>query len=273
MADPHSSAPLCTLAAGSWKTAPARHLPPELREGFTQARGQGRPTPNDNAGTDDKTRAPGLCPLHRRSFRLRMLDTRGRPIPIRFHPPPQCPACGCSYRSSRSRTRAARVRVDQKRAPRRSGVFLCSRDVVDLGCARETLEGLVMPEAENIPEGPSQGGRATAARFWPKAPLGWTAVALAVVGVGSWAVLPMITSQFGDQYPITDSWVMPAIGAVLIMVAAIVNVLALWIWKQRSVLNIVATVVTVPLALLFTLIVVGEGLAGVLSLIHISEPT
>jgi len=56
---------------------------------------------------------------------------------------------------------------------------------------------------------------------------------------------------------------MPAIGAVLIMVAAIVNVLALWIWKQRSVLNIVATVVTVPLALLFTLIVVGEGLAGV----------
>lgn len=120
-----------------------------------------------------------------------------------------------------------------------------------------------MPEAENLPESPSPGSRATAARFWPTAPLGWTAVALAVVGVGSWAVLPMISSQFGHQYPIADSWVMPAIGAVLIMVAAIVNLLALWIWKQRCVLNIIATVVVVPLALLFTLTVVGEGLAGV----------
>lgn len=121
-----------------------------------------------------------------------------------------------------------------------------------------------MPEAKNLPESPSPDkGGSTPARFWPRAPLGWTAVGLAVVGVGSWVVLPMITARLGDQYPITDSWVMPAIGAVLIMVAAIVNVLALWIWKQRSVLNIIATVVVVPLALLFTLIVVGEGLAGV----------
>jgi hypothetical protein len=56
---------------------------------------------------------------------------------------------------------------------------------------------------------------------------------------------------------------MPAIGTALIDLAAIFNVLCVWPWRERSVLNIVAAAVTIPSAIFFTFMAVGEGLAGV----------
>jgi uncharacterized membrane protein len=55
---------------------------------------------------------------------------------------------------------------------------------------------------------------------------------------------------------------MPAIGTVLIDLAAVFNLLCVWRWRERSVLNIVAAVLVIPMALLFTFIVVGESLGG-----------
>lgn len=92
--------------------------------------------------------------------------------------------------------------------------------------------------------------------------VGWSAIVLSALGLGPWVVLPLITTVFGEAYPVTDSFVMPVIGTVLIDAAAILNVLCVWLWRQRSVLNIIALGLTVPLALFSTFFVVGEGLGG-----------
>jgi hypothetical protein len=107
---------------------------------------------------------------------------------------------------------------------------------------------------------PRRGTGITAAR--PRTAIGWWAIALSVIGLASWVILPMITTIFGDTYPAADSVVMPAIGTVLIDAAAVLNVVCVWPCRERSVLNIIALGLTVPTALLFTLFVVGEGLGG-----------
>jgi hypothetical protein len=84
--------------------------------------------------------------------------------------------------------------------------------------------------------------------MWPESAGGWWAIGLAAVGMGSWVVLPIITLTLRTRYPVTDTWVMPVIGAVMVGVAAVVNVLCLWQW-DRSPLNVVATAVTVLAAL------------------------
>lgn len=103
----------------------------------------------------------------------------------------------------------------------------------------------------------------TTRRLTPGSPLGWWAIGLAVLGLAAWVVLPMITMTFREAYPVTDTWVMPVIWLVLADVAAGFNVLCVWRWRERSVLNIVAVALTVPAALFVTIMVVGEGLAGV----------
>jgi hypothetical protein len=97
---------------------------------------------------------------------------------------------------------------------------------------------------------------------WPTARRGWLALAAAAAGLGSWIVLPIITTLFADIFPVTDTVVMPVIGLVLVLMAAIVNVLTLWLGRQRSVWNIVATVLTVAATLFFGVFVIGEGLGG-----------
>lgn len=83
-----------------------------------------------------------------------------------------------------------------------------------------------------------------------------------MAGLGSWIVLPLVTALFSDTFPVTDTVVMPVIGLVLVTLAAIVNVLTLWLGRQRSAMNIVATVLTVTATLFFGLFVIGEGLGG-----------
>lgn len=97
---------------------------------------------------------------------------------------------------------------------------------------------------------------------WPNTRIGWFAIGFSVIAMASWFILPLITITFGKTYPITDSWVMPAIGTVLIDLAAIINVFVLWRLKERSAMNIVATVLVGPTALFFTFMVIGEALGG-----------
>ncbi len=101
------------------------------------------------------------------------------------------------------------------------------------------------------------------ARVLPETAAGWWALGLTALGAVSWVVLPIITINFREKYPVTDTWLMPAIGTVLIDIAAIFNLLCVFLWRERSVLNIVSAVLTVVVALLITLIVIGEGLSGV----------
>lgn len=72
----------------------------------------------------------------------------------------------------------------------------------------------------------------------------------------------MITMAFRETYPVTDTWVMPVIGTTLIDLAAVCNLLCIWRWRERSVLNIAAAVLVIPAALFFTLMVVGESFSG-----------
>ena len=97
---------------------------------------------------------------------------------------------------------------------------------------------------------------------WPTAARGWVALGAAAVGLGSWVVLPVITSLFADAYPVTDTYVMPVIGLVLTVLAAVVNVLAVGPGRQRSAVGIVAAGLTVGAALFFGFFVIGEGLGG-----------
>jgi hypothetical protein len=109
---------------------------------------------------------------------------------------------------------------------------------------------------------PGAGSRRRIA-ILPKTRFGWWALILTVIVLAVCAALPIITINFRDKYPITDTWVMPVIGTVLIDLAAVFNALCIWHWRERSVLNIVAAVLTIPTALFFTFMVIGEGLAGV----------
>lgn len=97
----------------------------------------------------------------------------------------------------------------------------------------------------------------------PKRAVGWWAFGLSVAGIAAWVILPVITTVFRESYPITDTAFMPIIGVALVDAAAIFNALDLFLWKERSVLNIVAAAITIPAALFLTLTFVGEGIGGV----------
>jgi hypothetical protein len=97
----------------------------------------------------------------------------------------------------------------------------------------------------------------------PKTAIGRRAVVVSAIAMASWIVLPATTITFRHTIPITDTWVMPAIGTLLTDGAAIFNVLAVWRWRERSVLSFVLAVLMAPIALFFTFMVVGEGLGGV----------
>lgn len=116
----------------------------------------------------------------------------------------------------------------------------------------------------STPSPSSAPGRPTVppSTMWPTARSGWFALATAAVGLGSWIVLPLVTTLFADTFPGTDTVVMPIIGLVLVSLAAIVNVLTLWLGSQRSASNILATVFTVSATLFFGFFVIGEGLGG-----------
>jgi hypothetical protein len=111
---------------------------------------------------------------------------------------------------------------------------------------------------DQVPTTPNPPGTA----IWPRTKAGRWAIGLTVIGIGAWVALPLITITFRETYPVTDTWIMPAVGTVLIDLAAVFNLLCVWRWRERSVLNIVAAMLSIPMALFFTCIVVGESLGG-----------
>lgn len=54
----------------------------------------------------------------------------------------------------------------------------------------------------------------------------------------------------------------PIVGLALGAVAAIVNVMTLWLGRRQSTMNVVATVITVAAALFIVGFVIGEGLGS-----------
>jgi hypothetical protein len=97
----------------------------------------------------------------------------------------------------------------------------------------------------------------TAGQLLPSTAAGWFGVGAAIVGLGSWVVLPIITALFGATVPFTDSFWMPVIGLALVAAAAVANVLVLWLARQRSGLNIAATALTVAATLLLGMFTLG----------------
>ncbi len=118
------------------------------------------------------------------------------------------------------------------------------------------------PASNDRPENTTNPASPPKRSVLPKTALGWWALGASVVGIASWVVLPAIHAVFRDVYPITNTWVMPAIGTALLDAAAILNVLVIWRRREQSVLNIVAPVLVILMALLFTFIVVGESISG-----------
>jgi hypothetical protein len=97
----------------------------------------------------------------------------------------------------------------------------------------------------------------------PQTTLGrWTLV-MTLIAIASWWAFPRITGAYRDTFPITDTWIMPAILMVITDVAAALSVLAIWRNHERSILVLMAAGVMVPSALFVSLMVIGEGLAGV----------
>lgn len=99
--------------------------------------------------------------------------------------------------------------------------------------------------------------------FWPQTGLGRWALVMTVVAIASWFLLPLITVNFRDTYPITDTWVMPAILTLLTDTATALGIAAIWLRDERSVLTLAALCLMVPAALFVTAMVISEGLAGV----------
>jgi hypothetical protein len=120
-----------------------------------------------------------------------------------------------------------------------------------------------MSDPIDVPHQEPNAGNHGGIAILPRSKSGWWALILTVIVIAACVSLPIITITLRDKYPVTDSWVMPAIGTVMIDLAAIFNVLCVWPWRERSILNILVAVLTVPSAIFFTFMVVGEGLAGV----------
>lgn len=97
----------------------------------------------------------------------------------------------------------------------------------------------------------------------PQTTLGWWGLVITLISIAAWFILPLITMTYRETYPITDTWVMPVIGMVLIDAAAVVNILAVWRCRERAIAVIIALCLAVPATVFVTLMVVGEGLAGV----------
>jgi hypothetical protein len=98
--------------------------------------------------------------------------------------------------------------------------------------------------------------------IWPTSWVGWASVVSVAIAVIVTIALPIITTVFGERYPATDSYAMPLIGTITLVIASLIAVLALWPGHQYSAATVVAAVVVVPLTLFIAPIVIGEGIAG-----------
>lgn len=104
--------------------------------------------------------------------------------------------------------------------------------------------------------------QASGRKILPQTPLSWFGIVLGMVALSSWVVFPLISVAYREQFPVVDTWVMPAVATALVDGAAILNGCALWFRRERSLLNMVMLIVTTLAGLFFTLLVVGEAIGS-----------
>ncbi len=95
-------------------------------------------------------------------------------------------------------------------------------------------------------------------RPWlPRTRFGVVAVLVGVMALSLWIVFPMVTMNYREQYPITDSWLMPAMSSVVTMMAAVVNGYAVLVRKERAWLNLALTLFVGFISLVALMVVIG----------------
>lgn len=60
-------------------------------------------------------------------------------------------------------------------------------------------------------------------RWWPDSRRGIFALIYGAFALSLWVILPLTTMTFRHIYPITDTWVMPALGAGVTLSATVLN--------------------------------------------------
>jgi hypothetical protein len=104
----------------------------------------------------------------------------------------------------------------------------------------------------------------TRTRLWPHSSGGWWAVGLSAATLACWLAVPITTVV--TRVPGAEDfvpWVLVGVAALVNAVAIVVDLLCLRRRWDQSILNVLAAVGTVGLALLIIAMVVGEGLTGV----------
>lgn len=95
-------------------------------------------------------------------------------------------------------------------------------------------------------------------RQWvPQTRIGVVAVVVGLLALSLWIVFPIVTMNYREQYPITDSWVMPATSSAVTMLAALVNGYAVLVHKERAWLNMVMTLLVGLISLVALIVMIG----------------
>jgi Na+/glutamate symporter len=102
------------------------------------------------------------------------------------------------------------------------------------------------PVSNGSPE-TTQKSAGSSIHFLPGKAIGWLALGVSIVGL-AWLVLPWL----GNKVYLPDTWLIP-VSAVVLIVTVILQALVFWRWKDRSVLNIVAAIAVIALALFISL--------------------
>ena len=124
------------------------------------------------------------------------------------------------------------------------------------------MPGEVVGMPQDISSQDSSPASSGTRRFWPQTALGWASLFLTVIAFACLAIFPVITVHYRKTYPVVDTWVMPAAAAVLLDLAAVLNVVSFWRCHDRTLLVIAAMTATLVFGAFITIFLVGEGLAG-----------
>jgi len=100
------------------------------------------------------------------------------------------------------------------------------------------------------------------AALWPQTSAGRAALLLAVAALASLFLFPVLTVTLRSTFPVVDTWLMPAILAVLIAIAALCSVIAVWRQRERSTISIIVLGLTTLGTLVAVLVLVGGALTG-----------
>lgn len=94
-------------------------------------------------------------------------------------------------------------------------------------------------------------------RWIPHTCLSIAAFIYGIFAVSLWVILPLMTMTYRHIYPITDTWVMPATGAVFTLSATALNWFVFVKYNARSWLGLALCVVLSLAALFVSVMITG----------------